>query len=383
MRVYLDHNSTTPIDNRVVDAMLPYLTEQFGNPSSAHGFGASAARAVEASRVEVAELVGAEPRDVLFCSGATEAINTAISAVADGKVVTTVVEHAATLRSVERLEERGVDVVRLPVDSQGLIDVSRLAEELDARTSLVTLLWANNETGGLFPITEIASICAARSVPLHVDAVQAVGRISVDLRETQIDYLSISSHKIGGPKGVGALVVNPSSTLRPLIVGGHQERGARAGTENVAGIVGFGAAAHLARTDIARRQDSIRALRDQLETEILARIPGSWVNGQKGPRLANTTNIGFPGIDGDELVAMLDAAGIAVSTGSACGSASVEPSHVIRALTKSYEAAKSSVRFSLSHITSPTEISYTIEYVVRLAKEIQRTTHKSPNVSHL
>ena len=371
MQIYLDHNSTTPVDPRVVEAMVPFLGSAFGNPSSAHLFGSTASLAIEGARQQVAELVGAEPDDVTFCSSATESINTVISSVTEGRVITTMVEHAATLRAVERLERSGVTVIRLGVDRNGQLDLDTLAREIKEGAALVSVLWANNETGVLFPIREIAELCSLYETPLHVDAVQAGGKIRIDLRDTPITYLSINAHKCYGPKGIAALVSSNTGAFRPLLVGGEQEKGRRAGTENVPGIVGFGMAASLAQREMTSRGGAVRELRDFLEQEMLRRVADCRVNGSGAARMANTSNIMFSGVNGDEVAAMLSARGIAVSTGSACHASATEPSHVIRAMTGSYEAAESSVRFSLSHMHSGAEMQYVLESAVAVVAALR------------
>ena len=358
MMVYLDHNSTTPLDQRVVDAMMPFLREDYGNPSSSHALGARAAAAIASARSHVGDLVGADPAAVTFCSSATEAINTVLSSIHKGSVITTDVEHAATLGAAERLEAAGVNVVRLPVDREGQLDLAQLRNALDSRPSLVSVLWANNETGAIFPVQEIAALCAQYGVPLHVDAVQAAGKLPIDLRSTPIDYLSVSAHKINGPKGVAALVINSRSMPRPLLVGGPQEHGRRAGTENVAGIVGFGAAALLAASERSDRERTAKRLRDALESSLCNTIERVSINARGSPRIFNTANVCFEGVDGDDLVTALDSVGVCISAGSACHAQATEPSHVIRAMTGSYDVARSSVRFSLSHTTTEADIEY-------------------------
>jgi len=369
MQIYLDHNSTTPVDSRVVEAMLPFFQEAFANPSSAHTGGAIASRAIESARFLVAELVGTEPEGITFCSSATEAINTVIAST-KGKIVTTVVEHAATLSAVERMERTGTQIVRLSVDRDGQLDLDELGEAIEG-AALVSILWANNETGAISPIERIANLCASRSVPLHVDAVQAAGKLPIDLREVPIDFLSISAHKMNGPKGIAALITGGKARVKPLLVGGHQEGGRRAGTENVPGIVGFGAAASLALKEMAYHTDTVMPLRDRLETSLVDRLHSCWVNASNSPRLANTSNIGFADIDGDNLAAALDGRGIYVSTGSACHANATEPSHVVHAMTHSYDAARSSVRFSLGHSTTLAEIDYVIDAVVSAVAEMR------------
>lgn len=364
MEAYLDHNSTTPLDARVLQAMMPFLTNDFGNPSSAHSRGARALQAVEQARQQVADLVDADANSVYFCASATEAINTIFSSVMSGRVVTSAVEHASSLRASERLELKGIPVLRLRVNRDGQLDTTILSHELESPTALVSVLWANNETGTIFPIQRIAEICSGKGVPLHLDAVQAAGKLPISLRDIDIDFISISAHKFNGPKGVAALVANNSAFLKPLIVGGPQERGQRAGTENVAGIVGFGKAAELARIELHSRVRHVEALRNRLESALLTALPGCWINGDRTHRLSNTTNIGFPKKDADDVVARLSARGIFVSSGSACNAQSIEPSHVIQAMGRSFDEARSSVRFSLSHTNTAAEIDLAIDAVV-------------------
>ncbi len=362
MHVYMDHNSTTPIDPRVVDAMVSSLHENYGNPSSAHALGASAGAAIERARQQVARLLNADPDQLVFCSSATEAINTVINIVgAGGTLVTSTVEHAATLESALQLGDRGGIVTEVPVDAQGALDWARLEQAISQRPHLVSFMWANNETGVVFPIAEIAELCAAHGVPLHVDAVQAAGKLAIDLMRLPISFLSISSHKIFGPKGVAALLIRDAGSVRPLLVGGGQERGVRAGTENVPGIVGFGEAAELARSERLDRMTLAASLRDRLEREVQFQIRGSRVNGVGSPRISNTCNIAFAGIDGDDLVGVLDGMGIAVSSGSACHARSLAPSHVLMAMTGSREVASGSIRFSLSHLNTLEEVDYVLQ----------------------
>lgn len=373
MRVFLDHNSTTPVDDRVLTRMVPFFGVAFGNPSSAHSFGAEAAKAIEKARTAVSALVNAEPDQVTFCASATESINTVIAGIQRGTIVSSAVEHAATLESLDRARSRGVSVTLLGVDAHGILDLNELRTTLERGAALVTLLWANNETGVLFPIESVAEICAAYAVPLHVDAVQAAGKLSINFGRHQIRYLSISSHKLFGPKGAAALISKDRLSLQPLIVGGGQERGQRAGTENVPAIVGFGAAAEFALEELGSRMDVVKRLRDRLEDTLLERCPSLWVNGRSSPRIANTSSVSFPGVDGDDLVSTLDALGIAAATGSACHSNSTEPSHVIRAMTGSYEKARQTVRFSVSHMNTRDEVDFAANSIIR-ATEMLRSS---------
>lgn len=360
-RIYLDNNATTPILAEVLEAMLPYLTGSFGNPNSVHSMGIEARAAVEHARSQVAALVGAEPESVLFTSSATESINTvfagtAIGARPCGRVVVTTVEHAAVLQNALALEQQGFEFVRVGVTSNGQLDLPKLEQALSPDTILASIMWANNETGVIFPIQEVAQLCNERGIPLHVDAVQAVGKIPVSMSDLGIDFLSISAHKIYGPKGIGALVSRQPTNLRPLLIGGHQEYGRRAGTENVAGIVGFGHAAQLARENLHDRVKLTSNLRNRLEAAIKQRILGAEINGGECLRISNTANVSFDGVDSDALVTVLDSQGVCVSTGSACQSDSLSPSHVLMAMARSYEKANEAVRFSVSHLNTELEI---------------------------
>ncbi len=360
-RIYLDNNATTPILAEVLEAMLPYLTGSFGNPNSVHSMGIEARAAVEHARSQVAALVGAEPESVLFTSSATESINTVfagttIGARPCGRVVVTTVEHAAVLQNALALEQQGFEFVRVGVTSNGQLDLPKLEQALSPDTILACIKWANNETGVIFPIQEVAQLCNERGIPLHVDAVQAVGKIPVSMSDLGIDFLSISAHKMYGPKGIGALVSRQPTKLRPLLIGGHQEYGRRAGTENVAGIVGFGHAAQLAHENLLDRMELTAKLRNRLEAAIQQRIARIEINGRGCSRTSNTTNVSFEGIDSDALVTVLDSLGVCVSTGSACHSDSLSPSHVLMAMTGSYEKANEAVRFSVSHLNTELEI---------------------------
>jgi cysteine desulfurase len=376
-RIYLDHNATTPSLPTVVDAMLPYLRGAFANPSSAHSGGHEARAAVEQARAHVATLVGSRPESVLFASSATEAINTAFASVCNrqpftkGRIVVTAVEHAAVLECAELAGSHGHDVVRVRVDSSGQLDLDQLQNALTDDTLLVSAMWANNETGVIFPIAEVVRLCANRGVPIHVDAVQAAGKFPISLLDLDVDYVSISGHKIYGPKGAAALIAAEPATVRPLIVGGNQESGRRAGTENVPAIVGFGEAARLARIELDRRSIRSAHLRDRLENAILGQVNGSYCNGAGQPRLANTANIGFDGIDADSVVTVLDAAGICASTGSACHADSLSPSHVLMAMTGSYRMASEAVRFSVSHLNTEDEIDRAVIAVVRAVSSLK------------
>jgi cysteine desulfurase len=361
--IYLDHNATCPVHPEVLAAMLPFFQVDSGNASSAHIPGAKARAAIEDARISVAHLVGAPPSNVLFTSSATEAVNTAIhsaisfSSTSRPRVVLTAVEHAAVRQCVRSLEGTGVEAVVIPVDAGGALDLEKLATAVTSDTCLVSVMWANNETGVVFPIPAIADLCATRNVAIHVDGVQAAGKIPVNLQDVPITYLSISAHKLFGPKGAGALV-SPPARVRSLIHGGNQEKGRRAGTENVPAIVGFGEASRLALRELHERASTVERLRDRLENALRS-IDQCYVNGAGQPRLPNTLNVGFRGLDGDAIAGVLDAAGIFVSTGSACNADTLRPSHVIMAMTGSYERASEALRFSLSHLNTEHEVDRT------------------------
>jgi cysteine desulfurase len=369
--IYLDYNATAPLRPEVFAAMKPFLTERWGNPSSSYTFGSKLKAEIEAARRSVALLVNASTSEVIFTGSATESDNTALNAALvaqPGKrhIITSAVEHSAVLNHCAFLETQGVRITRLPVDSDGLLDLDALDTAFDHDTALVSLMWANNETGVIFPVAEIAARCRARGVPFHCDAVQAVGKLAIDLKTVPVDYLSLSAHKLGGPKGVGALIVRKGAPFAPTLHGGHQERGRRGGTENVAGIIGFGHAAELARAEIVNYAGRVSPLRDRLETELLARIPAAERNGHATQRLANTTSITFPGIEAEALLLLLDQAAICASAGSACLADSDEPSHVIRAMKPQSAAARQMIRFSLGPQTSIADIEATIDTLHRV-----------------
>jgi cysteine desulfurase len=357
--------------------MLPFFEESPGNPSSGHTAGGKARTAIERARDQIADLVGAPPNNVLFTSSATEAINTGLqSAIAltrgkRSRIVITAVEHAA-VQQYALTAEKEMEVIQIPVSTAGALALDRLDDAVSAETCVVSVMWANNETGVIFPIAQIAELCVDRGVPLHVDGVQAAGKLPIDLRVAPIDYLSISAHKLFGPKGVGALIASPHLVV-PFLVGGNQEAGRRAGTENVPAIVGFGEAARLAALELKQRADAVATLRDRLEQVLFQSIKGCYINGMGQSRIPNTTNIGFDGIDGDALAGVLNANDIYVSTGSACGANTLTPSHVVMAMTGSYERAGEAVRFSLSHLNTDAEISRTIAVVEQSVASLRST----------
>ncbi len=375
--IYLDYNATAPLRPEVFAAMKPFLTERWGNPSSSYSFGSQLKAEIEAARRSVAKLVNVNASEVVFTGSATEADNTALNAALvaqPGKrhLITSAVEHSAVLNHCHFLESQGVRITRLPVDREGLLDFGGLEAALAEDTALVSLMWANNETGVIFPVAEVAALCRARGVPFHCDAVQAAGKLPADLKAVPIDYLSLSAHKLGGPKGVGALVVRKGAPFAPSLHGGHQEKGRRGGTENVAGIVGFGCAAELAAKELPGYAAQVQPLRDRLETELLARVAGAERNGHATRRLPNTSSLTFPGIESEALLLLLDQAGVCASAGSACLADSDEPSHVVRAMKPESAAARQMVRFSLGRETAATEVTSAIEAVVRAAQTLRR-----------
>ncbi len=363
--IYLDNNATTKIDEDVLAAMLPYLTIYYGNPSSMHTFGGQVGRVIRQARSQVAGLLGAEDSEIVFTSCGTEGDNAAILAALKAQpnkkhIITTEVEHPAILNLCRRLEREDYTVTYLSVNERGQLDFDELEASLTGNTAVVSVMYANNETGVIFPIEQIGQIVKDYGALFHVDAVQAVGKIPLDMKTSTIDLLTLSGHKIHAPKGIGALYVRKGVRFRPLLIGGHQERGRRGGTENVAGIVALGKAAELARQHLAGIGRE-KMLRDKLEQGILAAIPNTAVNGDPANRLSNTTNIGFKFIEGEAILLSLDQFDICASSGSACSSGSLEPSHVLRALGLPYSVLHGSIRFSLSRFTTEKEIDRVLE----------------------
>jgi cysteine desulfurase len=373
MRVYFDYNATTPMDREVVDAMLPYFSEGFGNASSIHSVGQQARAAVERARESVATLVGGKPGEIVFTSGGTEADNLAIFGLAaaqakgsafDGggrrHVITTQIEHHAVLNACQALERQGVEVSYLPVDGDGLLDPDDVRRAIRPETILITVMYANNELGSIQPIAEIGRIASEADVYFHTDAVQSAGKLRLDVNELGVDLLSISGHKIYGPKGAGALYVRAGTPLEAVMHGGHHERDRRPGTENVPGIVGLGKAAELARRNLPSEAARVAELRDRFEEGILSRVPQACVNGSRKNRVANTTNMTFSFADGEALVIALDLKGLACSTGAACSSGAIEPSHVLTAIGLAPEDARASLRFSLGRHTTDEEVEFAL-----------------------
>jgi len=374
--VYFDNNATTKVAEEVLEEMMPYFSQLYGNPSSMHTFGGQISRKIRHAREQVARLLGCEPCEIIFTSGGTESDNAAIRGILatkpnKRKLITTRVEHPAVLAVCRELENQGYNIVELGVDRLGRLDMDLLAEEIDDDTALVTIMYANNETGVIFPIDEIAELAASKGVIFHTDAVQAVGKIALNLSESNIDLLSLSGHKLHGPKGVGALYVRKGTRLAPFMLGGHQEGGRRAGTENVPGIIGLGKACELAAENIEVENKKVKYLRDKLENAILQSCPDCMLNGDRENRLPNTTNISFEYIEGEAILLMLDKYGICASSGSACTSGSLEPSHVLRAMGVPFTAAHGSIRFSLSRYNTEEEVDYVIEKMPQIVKKLR------------
>ena len=364
--IYLDNNATTPVDPRVREAMLPFLGENFGNPSSPHAAGRAAREAMEKARAQVAELVGASADSMVFTGGGTESITTAIrgalAAQPDKRhIVTSSIEHSATKNLCAQLEREGFEVTWLRVDGGGRPDPAQYAAALRDDTALVSVIWANNETGVLFPVEEMARLADGRRIVFHIDAVQAAGKVPIDLARVPVHLLSLAAHKFHGPKGAGALFVRSGLGLPPLLRGGGQESGRRAGTENVSGIVGLGVAAELAMLALPVEMPRVAALRDELEAGVRSRFPDARFHGDPAHRLANTTNFALPGRDAQGLLAGLDRLGVACSIGSACTSGEVDASHVLRAMGVGDEEARSSLRFSFSRMNAAEEVPVALE----------------------
>ena len=365
--IYLDNNATTRVDPDVVAAMLPFFTEHFGNASSMHGFGTAAGTGLARARTQLQALLGAaHDHEVVFTSGGSESNSSAIlAALATNPerrdIITSAVEHPAVLSLCQYLaKQEGYQLHVIPVDDKGRLDLDAYRDALSARVAVVSIMWANNETGTLFPVEDLAVMAKAFDIPFHTDAVQAVGKIPMALASSAIDLLSLSGHKLHAPKGIGALYIKRGTRFRPLIRGGHQERGRRAGTENIPGIVGLGRAAELALAGLNDENTRVRALRDRLERALLARIPHCFVTGDVENRLPNTANLAFEFIEGEAILLLLNREGIAASSGSACTSGSLEPSHVMRAMGIPYTAAHGATRFSLSRDTTDADIERVI-----------------------
>jgi cysteine desulfurase len=364
--VYLDNNATTQTAPEVAEAMGPYFTELYGNPSSMHTFGGQVAKKVQQAREQVADLIGADPTEIVFTSCGTESDNGAIwgtlnSYPLKNHIITTRVEHPAVGNLVTYLSKKGYKVTTLPVDREGRLNLDQLSSAITEETALVSIMWANNETGVLFPIEEIARLVKDRGVVFHTDAVQAVGKLPIDLSKIPVDLFSFSGHKLHAPKGIGVLYIRKGTRFTPFIIGGHQERGRRGGTENVPYIIGLAKASELAQKNMIAENERVRALRDRLERGILGTIPNTLINGHEKERLGNTLNVSFEYVEGESILLLLSNLGICASSGSACTSGSLEPSHVLRAMGVPFTAAHGSIRFSLSIYNTEEEIDYVVE----------------------
>jgi cysteine desulfurase len=374
--IYLDNNATTQVAPEVLEAMLPYLQDFYGNPSSMHTFGGQVGRKVRQAREQVARIIGAAPEEIIFTSCGTESDNTAIrSALATnpGKrhIVTTRVEHPAVHSLGARLVQEGYRVTEIPVDSEGRLNMAQYAKSLSPDTAIVSVMWANNETGVIFPVEELATLARNRGILFHTDAVQAVGKIPINLKNSAIDMLSISGHKLHAPKGVGALYVRKGTRFSPFLIGGHQEKGRRGGTENVPGIIALGLACDLAAQKLTTENTVVKELRDRLENAILERVPRCRVNGDRVNRLPNTSNISFEFVEGEAILLRLDEYAICASSGSACTSGSLQPSHVLRAMGVPFTMAHGSIRFSLSIYNTEKEIDFVIDTLPGIIEDLR------------
>jgi len=373
---YFDNNATTRVAPEVVDAMVPFLREFWGNPSSAYGFGRQVAAHVEEARAKVAALINADPRELVFTSCGTEsnnsAIHSALVAHPEKKhVLTTAVEHSANIKFCAFLEKQGYSVTYLPVESDGTFDLHLLEKSIRPDTAIVSVMSANNETGVIFPIEEVAAICRSKGTLCHTDAVQTPGKLKIDVKDSGVDFLSLSAHKLHAPKGIGVLYVKRRTKYHPYIIGGGQERGRRGGTENVANIVAFGRAAELALATLQDENTRVRALRDKLENGILGKIAGTTRNGAKEPRLPNTSNVAFESIEAEGILLLLDQAGICASSGSACTTGSLDPSHVLMAMGCSVARARGSVRFSLGIYNTEEEVGYLLKHLPGMISKLR------------
>jgi cysteine desulfurase len=377
--IYLDYNATTPVDPRVLDAMLPYFSTEFANASSVHSPGQKARAAVETAREHVAALINARPQEIIFTSGGTESDNHAIFGMFDPtnykaqSLISTTIEHEAVLNAAQSLEQRGANVAFISVNSDGVVDPDHLQKLLREipDTTLISVMHANNELGTIQPLEKIGAIAAEADVYFHTDAVQSAGKVPIDVTALQLDLLSLSAHKIYGPKGVGALYIRTGTPLRQYLFGGHHQRGARPGTENVAGIVGIGKAAELATASLHEDSARIAELRNNLELGILQRVPESRINASSAPRTPNTTSILFPGVDGEALLIALDLKGLAASTGAACSSGAVEPSHVLTAIGLTAAQARSSLRFTLGRTSTRPEIDAALQLIPQAVAQLR------------
>ena len=382
--VYLDNNATTMVAPEVLEEMLPFFGQFYGNPSSMHSFGGEVGQRLKQARIDAAGVLGCAPEELIFTSCGSESDNTAIRSALAAQpdkrhIVTTRVEHPAVLSLAKHLEERGYEVTYLGVDEQGRLDFDELSRAIRKDTALVSVMYANNETGTIFPIPEIAALCKERGVLMHTDAVQAVGKVDIDLGKLPVNMLALSGHKLHAPKGVGLLYVRRGTPFRPFLIGGHQEHGRRAGTENTAGIIGLSRALVLARESMAEENTRVKALRDTLEQGVLAGVPDTIVNGDVEHRLPNTSSIAFKYVEGEAILLMLDQYGICASSGSACTSGSLEPSHVLRAMGVPFTFAHGSIRFSLSRYTTDADVKLVVDVMPSVIDTLRRMSPFNEN----
>lgn len=381
---YLDNNATTRVAPEVVEAMVPFLSEFWGNPSSAYQFGKQVAKHIDEARSKVAALINADPREVVFTSCGTESNNSAIHAALvthPGKrhVLTTAVEHSANIKFCDYLQKRGYEVTFLPVEPDGSLDIHLLEKSIRPDTAIVSVMWANNETGVIFPLEEIAAICRSKGVLCHTDAVQTPGKLKLDVAELGVDFLSLSAHKLHAPKGIGLLYIKRRTKYQPYVIGGGQEHGRRGGTENVANIVAFGRAAELAIASLADENTRIRALRDRLEKTVLATIPKTFRNGNRESRLPNTSNISFDFVEAEGILLLLDQVGICASSGSACTTGSLDPSHVLTAMGLNPSRSRGSIRFSLGIYNTADDVDYLLQHLPPIIAKLRAV---SPTALH-
>jgi cysteine desulfurase len=385
---YFDNNATTRVAPEVLEAMLPFLRDYWGNPSSAYGFGQQAGKPLAEARARVAALINADPEEIVFTSCGTESNNSAIESAlatqpAKGHVLTTAVEHSAIIKHGEVLQKRGCQVTYLPVDADGALDLHLLDKSIRPDTAIVSVMWANNETGVVFPIEEIAAICRSKNVLFHTDATQVPGKMKIDAHGLGVDFLTLSAHKLHAPKGIGLLYIRRKVKFQPYLIGGHQERGKRGGTENVASIVAFGRAAELAAAHLEDENTRVRALRDRMENTILSSIPNTIRTGAKEPRLPNTSNIAFVGVESEAILHQLDQLGICVSSGSACTTGSLEPSHVLTAMGMKPMRSRGCVRFSLGIYNTDEEVDYLLKHLPRIIAKLREDSALKPGAAHV
>lgn len=380
---YLDNNATTRVAPEVVEAMLPFLREMWGNPSSAYQFGAQVHRHVDEARAKVAALINADPKEVVFTSCGTESNNSAIHSAlmlnpTKRHVITTAVEHSANINFCEFLSKKGYEITYLPVEPDGSLDIHLLEQSIRPDTAMVSVMWANNETGVLFPIEEVAAICRSKGVLCHTDAVQTPGKLKIDVKSLGVDFLSLSAHKLHAPKGIGLLYVKRRTKYQPYIIGGHQENGRRGGTENVTNIVGFGRAAELAMATLADENTRVRALRDRLETGLMSAVPNTLRNGSRDNRLPNTSNLCFEFVEAEAVLLKMDLVGICASSGSACTTGSLDPSHVLSAMGLTPMRARGSVRFSLGIYNTDEDVDCVLQHVPKIVAELRAISPLNP-----